>query len=149
MNNIKAMFEQTERHDDIVANIMKKLRLVNRHWSLCATRASELLRPPNVPLRTMLTMVVKKLVNLRYLKLENVNKIGDGDLVNLGKLSLICLSFTPYKYHYFTEITDRVIQGERTAQVLPREAQVTGQIRRTKNYNYREVMFIISLTSIG
>ena len=104
---MKIVFGQTEGDDEIVANTMKKLRLVNRHWCLWATRAIEILRPPNVPLRTLLTMVVEKFVNLRSLKLENVKKIGDEDLVNLGKLlSLMCLSFAPCKWHYSREITD-------------------------------------------
>ena len=37
----------------------------------------------------------------------------------------------------------------RTTQVPPREAQVTGQIRRTKNCNYKEIRFILSLPYIG
>ena len=38
--------------------------------------------------------------------------------------------------------------GGRTVQALPKETQITGQMRRQKNYNYRESMFIIYLLYI-
>ena len=101
------MLEQMARNDGIVANTMKELQLVNKHWCSWATGAIETLRPPNVPMRTLLMMVADKFVNLRFLKIGNIKKVADEDLVNIGKLqTLTYLSFTPYGSDYVREITD-------------------------------------------
>ena len=95
------MLEQTEGDGGIVANTMKGLRLVNKHWSSWATRAIEMLKPLNVPLSTLLTKVTEKFVTLRCLKLDNMEKVGDEDLINLGKLpTLTCLSFDQCNYGF-------------------------------------------------
>ena len=60
LNNIKAMLEQSEGEDDIiVADTMKKLRLVNQHWSLWSTGTIGVLRPRNSPVHTVLDMVAE------------------------------------------------------------------------------------------
>lgn len=89
------MLEQTEEDDHIVANTMKQLQLVNKHWSSWATRSIEILRPANVSLRTLLTIMAEKFVNLRSLMSENIMEIGDEELVSLGMLSTLkCLNLS-------------------------------------------------------
>ena len=69
-------------------------------------------RPPNTPLRSLLTMVAEKFVNLRYLQLENSKEVGDEYLVSLGKLpTLKCLSlsFSPCYSYYPGTIADMAL----------------------------------------
>ena len=91
MDNIKATLEQSEGEDDSIIADMMELRLVNRHWSLWATRAIGVLRPSNVPLEKLLKMVAERFVNVRSLKLGNIEKINDEDLVTLCKLSTLTI----------------------------------------------------------
>ena len=101
------MLEQAEGDDGIVTNTMRNLRLVNRHWSSWAKSAIQMLTPSNVPLCTLLIMVIEKFVNLRSLKLERMEKICDEDLVSLGKLStLTFLSFDRRTYPFVRKFGD-------------------------------------------
>ena len=85
------MLERSEGEDDsVVADMMKDLRLVNRHWCSWATRAIGVLRPsPNAPLETLVEMVAETFVNVRSLTLDKLLKIDDKDLVTLCKLSAL------------------------------------------------------------
>lgn len=66
-----------------------------------------MLRPLNVPLGTLLAIIAHTFINLRSFKLKNVSKIGDEDLVNLGKVSTFtCLSVAPCKWHFVRVVTD-------------------------------------------
>ena len=66
-----------------------------------------MLRPPHVPLQTLLGVVGEKFVSLRSLKLERIRKINDEDLVNLCKLSsLTCLDFSMAGHGCVRDITN-------------------------------------------
>ena len=88
---MKDMLEQSEGKDDrIVADMMKGLRLVNRHWSVWANESYGVLRPPpDAPLETLVDVVAKSFINMRYLKLDKLMKIDDKDLATLCKLSTL------------------------------------------------------------
>ena len=55
---------------------------------------------------------------------------------------------TPYQREIVFSAPSPCDTGGRTVQALPKETQVTEQIRRQKNYNYRESMFIMYLLYI-
>ena len=100
------MLEQAEGDNGIVANTTKELRLVNKHWAWWATSTIEMLKPPNVPLRTLLAMVADNSVNLRSLKLKRMEEVDDEGLVGLDKLSILtCPSFARCNYYYVRDIT--------------------------------------------
>ena len=78
------MLQQSEGKDDIIiSNTMKESRLINRHWSSWATRAIGVLRPPNVPLETLLEMVAEKFVDARSITLYKIRNTDDEDVVTL------------------------------------------------------------------
>lgn len=106
LDNMKTMLEQSESDDDHVESTMKSLRLVNQHLYSWSTRAIGMLRPPNVPLSIVLEVVATKFVNVKYLKLDKIQNIGDEDLVDLCKLStLTCLDLSPINCFYDRNIT--------------------------------------------
>ena len=110
LDNVKAMLEQSEGKDDrIIGNAMKKLQLVNHHWSSWATRAIGVLRPPaDVPLETLVEVLAKRFLNVRNLKQDKIKKIDDEYLFALCKLStLTVLDVTVNMYFCSREITDR------------------------------------------
>ena len=104
---MKTMLEQSESDDDCLESTMKSLRLVNQHLCSWSTRAIGMLRPPNVPLSVILEAVATKFVNVKSLKLDKIQNIGDEDLVEVCKLStLTCLDLSPITCFYDRNITD-------------------------------------------
>lgn len=98
----------TERAKKLL--IMKDLRLVNWHWSLWATRAITMLRPPtcDLSLQEQLERIAKKFINLNTLQLQRIAdyqylnrgfkhyEITDDDLRCLSLLpNLTCLELCP------------------------------------------------------
>ena len=107
MDRIRDMLKQSQSKDGRIADTMKMLRLVNRHWSSWATKAIEMVRPPDVPWGMLLEVVIEKFVNLRSLKLDRIIMIDDEDLANLCKLSsLTCVDFSRVCLNYIRNITD-------------------------------------------
>lgn len=101
------MSKQSQNDDGCVVDTMKMLRLVNRHWSLCATESTDMLRPPAVTLETLLEVVREKFVSLRSLRLDRIRKIDDEYLANLCKLSsLTCVDISRVCFDYIRDITD-------------------------------------------
>ena len=86
---MKACLEQSEGEVDIELQVMKHLRLINRHWSSWTTGAIGLLRPGkyNVPLDQSVKLAFQKLVNVRILVLNRTDMITDREMQSLRQMS--------------------------------------------------------------
>ena len=110
LDGVKALLEQLEGSGDVVVQTIARLRLVNKHWCLWATRATTILKPHLS--HSPWTSVVQKFVNINTIIFKPRFMVTDYLLDKLCQFSsLTSLHFDGdsqltigYYKHYFTDI---------------------------------------------
>lgn len=85
LNTVKKMLEKSEARPRVIVRTMVQLRLVNRHWSSWATRATTVFRAEQDNVR--LASIVEKFVNLSSLEISTC--ITGSGLRTLSRLSCL------------------------------------------------------------
>ena len=119
------------------------------------TQAVTIVHPKGLEPSCMLSQLWCTLLRaaIRMLDRKNANRYSRAQRAN-SKGSMNCMPTLSCRQHplnsgNYSQLQNHNDTRGRTTQALPRETQVIGQMRRQKNYNYREGMFIISLPYIG
>ena len=88
LDSVKGFLEVPEAGDHSLLQLMKTLRLVNRHWSRWATTATTMLKPggQHIKLKKLVEVISQQFVNLNTLDLDRMMNTPDDGLSCLSTL---------------------------------------------------------------